>query len=301
MDRKKIWIIMMALLAVVFVVSLGMTVYNQVQYQQAAADAEEAAQLVGLQPGTQSKPPEASRPASAPPEGTKPQPDGAGHPSGAQPGESMPPEQLRPPEWYLLPEEARELAGLNLSALRAYNADVVGWISIPGTVLSYPLVQGPNNDYYLNRSWKKGYNPSGSVFLSSDSSRDLTDFHTIVYGHRMLNLTMFGSIKYYSSANYWREHPSVYIVLDDTICRYDIFAAHEVAVNGIVYRLDLEKNHLEEEFLHYCTSHSVLKTGLTPKAGDRILTLSTCTSTSSETSRWVVHGVLAREYKRTNF
>ena len=293
MNRKTIRIILMALLAVVFVVSVGMTVFNQIQYRQAAADAEEAALLVGLQTGTQSKPPEASRPAGVQPEATGPS-------AGAQPGESMPPEGLRPPEWYLLPEEARELAGLDLNALRAYNSDVVGWISIPGTVLSYPMVQGPNNDYYLNRNWKKGYNPSGSVFLSSDSSRDLTDFHSIVYGHRMINLTMFGSIKYYSGANYWREHPSVYIVLDDTIYRYDIFAAHEVPVNGIVYRLDLERNHLEEEFIRYCTDHSVLKTGLTPKASDRILTLSTCTSTSSETSRWVVHGVLAREYKRTN-
>ena len=295
MNRKTMRIILISLLAAIFAVSVGMVIYNQIQYQKAIADADEAAQLAGLhtsrQPETRppatSPPVETGAPASAPPTET------------AVPTEEPPPVETMPSEWYLLPEEARDLVGLDLGALRAVNKDVAGWISIPGTIVSYPLIQGANNQYYLRRNWKKQSITSGSIFMDAECSRDLTDFHTIIYGHRMRNETMFGTLKYYSRKSYWQAHPSVYIVLEDAIYRYDIFAAHEVAVTSIIYRLDLETNHLEEEFLQYCTGHSSLKTGLIPGAGDRILTLSTCTSTSSDTSRWVVHGVLAEVYDRT--
>ena len=288
MNRKIIRIILTSLLAAVFAVSVGMMIFHQIEYQKTIADADEAARLAGLHAGAESRRPETAAPTENPPKET-----GL---SEVEPTEEPPVGPTEEP----IPEEALDLAGIDLEALRAVNKDVVGWIAIPGTTVSYPLMQGKDNQYYLRRNWKKQSISSGSIFLEAEVSRDLTDFHTIVYGHRMRNETMFGTIKYYSGKDYWREHPSVYIVLDDTIYRYDIFAAYEAAVDGIVYRLDLEENHLEEEFLRYCKDHSVLDTGLTPETGDRILTLSTCTSTLSETYRWVVHGVLIREYGRIN-
>lgn len=289
MNRKKIRIILMFLLAAVFVVSVSMMIYHQMQYRKALADADEAARIAGLPTGKETR-----RPESAPP--VQNSPGGTG-PSETEPS-AEPSEEIMPPEWYLLPEEARDLVWLDLEALRAINPDVVGWITIPGTLLSYPLLQARDNQFYLYRNWKKQYIDSGSVFLESQVSRDLTDYHTIIYGHRMQNGTMFGTIKYYSRTDYWREHPSVYIVLDDAIYRYDIFAAHEAAVNSIVYRLDIEENHLEDQFLRFCGEQTVLSTDLAPEAGDRILTLSTCTG-NGYTKRWVVHGVLAREYERS--
>ena len=275
MKKKTIRTILMALLAVVFLVSAGMVVRQQIQYKKTIADGEEAARIAGLQKEVAPGPS-----ATVPPAQTK------------LPGPA--PEETPEP-----PQEVLELAGIDLDALRAYNDDVVGWISIPGTVVSYPLVQGTDNQYYLTRNWKQEYISSGSVFLDYKASRDLTDFHTIVYGHRMRNDTMFGSIRNYNDLNYWREHPSVYIVLDEAVYRYDIFSAEEAAVTGIVYQHDIVENHLEEEFLQYCLESSVLDTGLIPEAGDRFLTLSTCTGTGYYSSRWVVHGVLAGEYGRS--
>ena len=265
----------MSLLAAMFAVSVSMMVVQQMQYRKTIADTEDAARLAGLQTGAESQRPETVPPVE----------------------ETVPPteEPLQP-----LPEEALDLAGVDLEALREVNTDVVGWIAIPDTVVSYPLVYGTDNEYYLHHNWKKESIDSGSVFLSSDASRDMTDFHTIIYAHYMRNGTMFGSIKYYSGEDYWREHPSIYIVLDDAIYRYDIFSAHEAAADGIVYWLNIEEKSLEEKFLQYCIDQSVLDTGLSPGAGDRILTLSTCTSDSNQAYRWVIHGVLAQKYSRTN-
>lgn len=273
MKKEKVRIILTTLLAAVFLISAGMMIRQQIQYQKIAADSDEAAQIAGLQKGAASQRSASSLPVPA-----------------AEPEEpELPPEPL--------PEEALDLNGIDLEALRAVNEDVVGWIAIPGTTLSYPLMQGEDNQYYLSHSWKRESVAGGSVFLESTNNRDLTDYHTIAFAHRMRNDTMFGTIKYYKKLDFWQEHPRIYVVLDDTIYRYDIFSAQEANVKGIVYRLDIEENHLEEEFLQYCIENSVIDTGLIPEVSDRILTLSTCTG-NGYVNRWVIHGALAQEYSR---
>lgn len=187
------------------------------------------------------------------------------------------------------------LAQIDLAALQEINPDVIGWIEIPGTTLSYPLVQGRDNQYYLNRTWEAKRNPAGSIFMDYTCSPELDGFHTIIYGHRMNNDTMFGVLQSYRNPDFWTDHPSVYIAIEDGVYRYDLFSAQEAEVKGVVYRLDIVKSGLEEEFFRYCLDNAVINTLLTPTAEDRILTLSTCTGRGHAT-RWVVHAVLAQTY-----
>lgn len=192
------------------------------------------------------------------------------------------------------PDPLEELAAVDLEALRAVNPDVVGWLAIPDTGISYPMVQGEDNQYYLRRTWQGESNTAGSIFLESANDPALTDFNTIVYGHRMRSGTMFAPLQYYSDPDYLRAHPSVYITDGGGLHRYDVFAAHSVGVEEIVYRLDLETEERQEEFLSYCMEHSEIGTDVEPKVGDRILTLSTCTG-NGYAKRWVVQAVLAED------
>lgn len=186
---------------------------------------------------------------------------------------------------------ADALRNMDFTALREVNPDVLGWIVIPGTVISYPLLQGEDNDYYLNHTWKGWRNVVGSIFLEWTNSADLSDFNTIVYGHRMINGSMFGSLKYYSSQSYWAQHPCVYITDDNGSHKYEIFAAYEVSTEGLTYRVGFSDDEDKQEFIDYCLAQSVIDTGITPTIYDRILTLSTCTGDGHAT-RWVVQGVL---------
>jgi len=267
---EKKWIAL--LLGAVLLFSLFMVVRQELRYRQIEADIAEAQRLAGL-PVDDETAPAPSEPSEA---------EDQTRPDGTLPLEALPP-------------EAAALADIDLEALRAVNKDVVGWIAIPGTMLSYPLLQTSDNQFYLSHNWKREPSSGGAVYLESTSDAGLGAFHTLAYGHRMRNGTMFATLKYYNKTDYLEAHPSVYIVLDNGVYRYDIFSAREAGVKGIIYRLDLEESGLEGEFLDDCLENSVIGAGFIPVKENRFLTLSTCTGIGHAT-RWVVHSVLSGRY-----
>ena len=91
---------------------------------------------------------------------------------------------------------------MDLPALQQVNSDVIGWIAIPGTEISYPLVQGTDNDYYLTHTWNQNSSAVGAIFMDCRCSADFSGFNTIVYGHRMNNGSMFAALKHYQKAGF---------------------------------------------------------------------------------------------------
>lgn len=184
-----------------------------------------------------------------------------------------------------------ELAELDLEALREVNGDVIGWVSIPDTALNYPILQGEDNEYYLERTWDLQKSSAGSIFMEQTNQPDFSDFHTLLYGHRMRDGSMFASLKHYNQKEHWSAHPYVYILTDGGVFRYEIFSAYEAPVKSYTYVIGFEKEGVTEKFLEHCVSSSVIDTGIVPTAEDRILTLSTCTGLGYQ-SRWVVQARL---------
>lgn len=187
--------------------------------------------------------------------------------------------------------EAKEDAatGMNLSPLQEVNPDVAGWIEIPD-VLSYPLLQGGDNAHYLAHAWNGEENAAGAVFLDYRADACLGDFNTLIYGHRMRNGTMFGSLKHYKDADFWRENPSVYLANEDGTWRYDIYAAYETGLTAVTYQREFSGPEDKQDFIRYGLERSVIDTGVTPTVEDTIITLSTC-SGGDRNTRWVVQAV----------
>ena len=185
-----------------------------------------------------------------------------------------------------------ELLKLDLSPIQAENPDVIGWIHIPDTIISYPIIQGEDNDFYLRRSWKQTKSTAGTIFMEYQNSADFSDFNTIIYGHNMHNETMFGTLDEYRNIEYWQEHPYVYIVNNDGVFRYDIFAAHKVRLNTTVYGMKIDHPDLREEFISFALDYSDRETGIEPTIHDSLLTLSTCSGGTK--NRWVVQAVKNR-------
>ena len=128
-------------------------------------------------------------------------------------------------------------------------------------------------------------------------SPDFSDFNTIIYGHRMNNESMFGVLHGYQEKDFWQEHPTVYVTTSDGVRVYDIYAAFEVGIQEIVYRLDVEETGQEQEFIGFGLEHSVIDTGVVPTPDGQVLTLSTCTGRGHAT-RWVVQAVLRKNCEK---
>jgi len=203
-----------------------------------------------------------------------------------------------PPEpvWIPAPVEEEdvhltELASTDLNALRQVNPDVVGWIYIPNSQINYPLMQGEDNTFYLEHTWEGNVNPYGSIFLESRNSPGLTDFNTILYGHNMLNGSMFAGLSNYAYQWHWEWNRYVYIVTDAGVFRYEIFSSYFADVESATYGLSFHQLETRKNFIAHALENSQIDTGIIPEPTDRIITLSTCTGMGYE-SRRVVHAYL---------
>lgn len=275
--KKKLRLALTALLLLVFLVSAAMAVRQQLVYRENARSYAEAAQRARFQPPT----------------------GDADAPSGGEGGDGSSSGSGGGARWERADRPARDdlvrtaLEGISMPALRAINPDIGGWIYIPDTEISYPLLCGEDNEYYLGHTWDKVNNSAGAIFVDCRCSPDLEDFHTIVYGHRMRNGSMFAGLKYYNDLDYWREHPAVYILDSSGVHVYDIFAAWEPSTSSILYTLDTATEEGRRALLDTCLASNQLDTGIAPELTDKILTLSTCTGNGHAT-RWVVQAVERR-------
>lgn len=282
------WItVVKVVLILILVVSLGGVVWQQIDYRSGAQEYAQAEQIAGLViPNVPTQTAEPS--VEAQPEAEVPVQTGQ-TPAELPVPEKSPSADAQPQQIWLDPYAAA-LSELDLPALQEVNSDVVGWILIPDSDISFPLLQGTDNDYYLHYTWQKSWSSLGSIFIDYRSSGDLSDFHTIIYGHRMNNHTMFAPLHNYKQDGYWQEHPSVYIMDANGVHRYDIFAAYETATTE-TYRLQFSDNAARQSYLDGCARQNILDTGIVPTVDDHVITLSTCTGTGQST-RWVVQAVL---------
>lgn len=273
--KKRIRIILFIFLAAVLVVSVVKVAQTLQDYKLGQNEYSDAQSIAGINDPLPSAKP-SDKPEPTPAE-EKVDPDEA-----SQDNEEADPE----PGPY-----AEALKGTDLDALRAVNSEVIGWISIPDTVVSYPILQTTNDYFYLRYTWNRIKSSVGSIFMTYHASPDFSDFHTVIYGHKMRNGSMFGGLKDYADASYWADHPRVYIVNDTGVHIYDIFAAFEAGTDALYNSLEISDEESARDFIEYSLMNSVIETGIVPDEYDHIITLATCTG-KDYSARWVVQAVL---------
>jgi len=299
--KKTVRVIIIVALAVIFAGSLGMFIFQKYQDMEAEKALKEALELAqnsteSVQNNTPSQQEDPAEEQEEPTEAVPPVAEVV-PPATESTGEAQqetPPAEKEPEKKQPDVPQTIDLEKLDLSALRSINEDVMGWIQIPGTRISYPLMDGDDNSYYLNHNWKKQRNSAGAVFLEQWNDPDFSDFNTIIYAHRMNNGSMFTSLKNYSSQSYWNSNPRVYIAADSGVRCYEIFAAYEAAVDSNTYQLSFADAEARQAFLDSAMERSKISTGIVPTVEDSILTLSTCTGKGPQL-RWVVQCRLVTE------
>lgn len=126
------------------------------------------------------------------------------------------------------------VAGHNIQALIAENADCIGWLSIDGTNISYPVMYTPSEPQkYLRRNFYGEYSQSGVPFL--DGRCDLQSTNLIIYGHNMKNGTMFSDLKKYVNREFLNTHRTVKFETTDGVQTFIVTEAQKTNTSDAWY------------------------------------------------------------------
>ncbi len=192
---------------------------------------------------------------------------------------------------------------VNFTELWKINTDIYAWIKIPNTNVDYPVLQTDGDDaFYLEHNYKKQYEFAGSIYSEKLNSKDFNDPNTVLYGHNMLNGTMFRTLHNFRDPDFFAANPYIYIILPDRTLTYEIFSAYEYDDRHLLYSFDFNNKEVFAEYLEYATNptESMMcnRREIDVTADDKIITLSTCLG-DIDTSRYLVQGVLISDEPAT--
>lgn len=184
----------------------------------------------------------------------------------------------------------------DLAALQAENSDCVGWLTIPDTTVDYPVVWTPNNpEHYLRRDFYGTHASGGTPFLDGRNQAQAEGQNLIVYGHNMLDGSMFKPVLQYLTPNFRQTHQDIYLELNGAQYHYQVIAALETSTRSPVYTYtDLSDIAEMEDFRAALLEETSLDA--VPQA-EGYLTLSTCNNQGGN-SRVLVIAALVEEVQR---
>lgn len=170
--------------------------------------------------------------------------------------------------------------GEKYKALKEKNPDFVGWISVDGTNISYPVMQSKDRpDFYLRRNFDGQYSYYGTPYAEEECDVGVSD-NTVIYGHNMKNGTMFSALDDYASEEFFQTHRYINFDTPDEPGKYEIFAVFKISAdsNDFAYhKFSNAANAQEfEKYVTECRARALYDTGVTAEFGDKLITLSTC-------------------------
>ena len=179
------------------------------------------------------------------------------------------------------PPQPEQTAFEKYAAVYEQNSDFVGWISIEGTNIDYPVMQTIDNpNYYLKRSFEKQYSDYGVPYVQENCDLGLSD-NCVIYGHHMNNCSMFADLCKYESEDFYRAHKTIRFDTLSGFGEYEVVAVFKTAAyseQGFKYYHFVNADSAEtfDAYIAKRKELALYDTGVTAEYGDRLITLSTC-------------------------
>lgn len=175
------------------------------------------------------------------------------------------------------------------------NPDLAGWLTIPGTIIDYPVMYSPDEpERYLHRGFDLSEKKEGTPFIDASCSLNPRSDNLIIYGHHMKDKSMFGMLDYYAEQVYFMKHPRISFDTLEERGDYEIFS---VFYDRVYYEdedvfkfyrfIDAKDQKDFDSSIQTLKEKSLYDTGVTPEYGDQILMLVTC-EYQEENGRFVV-------------
>jgi len=200
------------------------------------------------------------------------------------------------------PENQDRLKGsdiIDFESLWEVNDDVYAWITVPGTIIDYPILQNDkDNSYYLNYNIDGSYGYPGCIYTEDLNTKDFMDSNTVIYGHNMKNGTMFSDLHKYASKDFFDENREVIIYMPDQILYYEIFAAYVYDDRHLMYSFNFSDTNVYADYLEGIYDIRDMSANINREfsvnSEDKIITLATCIANQDD-KRFLVQAVLKEE------
>ncbi|MCL1975425.1 MAG: class B sortase [Firmicutes bacterium] len=165
----------------------------------------------------------------------------------------------------------------SFAELKELNPEVIGWLTVYGTSIDYPLTQSTDNWKYINTDALGRHSLSGALFLDSKCSADFSEFSSIIYGHHMEKKAMFGELGQFAEAEYFAQHKYGMLYFEGAEHGLEFFAfVHTSAYDSTVFRTGIQEPEERESFGKLLSQRAMQSRDIELDPADRLVLLSTC-------------------------
>ena len=169
-------------------------------------------------------------------------------------------------------------SSIDFARLQEMHPNAVGWLKMDDVDISYPIMHGEDNEYYLHYDADGQPNIDGSIFMDY-RNKSFNDLHVLLYGHNMLDESMFGQLDEYVSEDFYNRGTGAFTIFTpDASYRYKIFAADIVDPTDDVYQTGYRNQVVFDGFVQQLKNNSMYDTGVEVSGTDHVVTLSTCSA-----------------------
>lgn len=144
--------------------------------------------------------------------------------------------ETEPPETEEAEEETEALyvSPIDFAPLLETNPDTIGWIRVPDTKIDYPIVQSPDNQYYLHKDFEGNDSVYGTIYLDADSKSDFSGWNNPIYGHHMKDGSMFKDVVKFKDQDFFENHRYFEIYTPERTIHLKTLGCYYSDSNGIV-------------------------------------------------------------------
>ena len=173
------------------------------------------------------------------------------------------------------------------------NNDLVGWITIPDTVIDYPVVQSEDSEFYLNHDFFGEENNNGQIILDAKCDPYTPSYNLVISGHNVRSDLMFGTLDEYRNRKFWSNHKIIYFNTLMERKEFVAFAAfysadYDVDETGFRYNVDVQYWLDAQEWFEEIRKNQLYDAEIDIEFGDEFLTLTTCNKAKRKDGRFVV-------------
>lgn len=185
---------------------------------------------------------------------------------------------------------------LDIRPLQETYPELKAWILAEGTGIDYPIMQGPDNEYYLSHLYDGTENSNGSLFVDYRNTGMFTDDNTVIYGHHMKSGLMFQPLSEYKEQDFYEAHPTMMIYTTEGDYLVELICGTIEDGNNEFVKFSFDDFNDMSSYVDELKDRSTFKSEVTLCPGDKLVSMCTCTY-ERQNARYMLVGRIVELYE----